>query len=261
MTRGPVALGGRDLVEALEDPLDVDVVRLLGLRDRLVVDGHVEDDVLAVRVRLGLAVHPGQAGLHDVRDLVGERRVVVHDRRVGRGQQRRVAVGVLEALAGQGRAARGGTDQEAAGQLVGHRPDRVAGPLEAEHRVEDVERDHVLAVRRVRRAGGRRGGHRARLGDALVQHLALRRLLVGEQQLAVDRLVELAGRVVDLGAREHRVHAERAVLVRRDRHDPLADVGVLHPVLEQPDRRHGGGDLVLARPLLELVVHRRRRGG
>ena len=192
--------------------------------------------------------------LHDVADLVGERRVVVHDRRVGRREQRRVAVGVLQALAGQRGAAGGGADQEAAGQLVGHRPDRVAGALEAEHRVEDVERDHGLAVRGVRRPGGRRRGHRAGLGDALVEHLALRGLLVGQQQLAVDRLVLLAARVVDLRAREHRVHAEGAVLVGRDRHDALADLRVLHPVLEQPDERHRGGDLVLARALLELGV-------
>ena len=194
--------------------------------------------------------------LHDVGDLVGERRVVVHDGRVGQREQRGVPVGVLETLAGERRPAGGGADQEAARQLVGHRPDRVAGALEAEHRVEDVERDHRLAVRGVRRPGGRRGRHAARLGDALVEHLALRRLLPRQQQLAVDRLVELAGRVVDLGRAEHRVHAERAVLVRRDRHDPLPDLVVLHQVLEQPDQRHRGGDLLLARALLELVVHR-----
>ena len=197
-----------------------------------------------------------EAVLHDVGDLVGERRVVVHDRGVGQREQRRVPVGVLQALAGQRRPAGGGADQEAARQLVGHRPDRVAGALEAEHRVEDVDRDHRLAVRGVRRARGRGGRDAAGLGDALVEHLALRRLLPRQQQLAVDRLVELAGRVVDLGRAEHRVHAERAVLVGSDRHDPLADLVVLHQVLEQPDERHGGGDLLLARPGLQLVVHR-----
>ena len=102
-------------------------------------------------LRVLVPVHPAQAVLDDVPDLVGERRVVVDDRRVGAGEQRRVPVGVLQALTGQRRPAGGGADQEAAGHLVGHRPDRVAGPLEAEHRVEDVERDHRLAVRRVRR--------------------------------------------------------------------------------------------------------------
>ena len=239
-----------------QQALDVEVLRLDRLRHRLVVDGQVVDDVLAVRVVVGGAVHPVEAVLHDVGDLVGERRVVVHDGGVGQGEQRRVPVGVLQTLAGQRRTAGRGADQEAAGQLVGHRPDRVAGALEAEHRVEDVERDHRLAVRGVRRARGRRGRDAARLGDALVEHLALRGLLPRQQQLAVDRLVELPGRVVDLGRAEHRVHAERAVLVGRDRHDPLADLVVLHQVLEQPDQRHRGGDLLLARALLQLVVHR-----
>ena len=45
-------------MDAAQDALDVDVVGLRGLRDRLVVDGDVEDDVLAVRVLLGGAVHP-----------------------------------------------------------------------------------------------------------------------------------------------------------------------------------------------------------
>ena len=188
-------------------------------------------------------------------ELVGVRRVVVHDRRVGLREQRRVAVGVLQPLTGQRRAAGGGTDEEAARELVGHRPDRVTGALEAEHRVEEVEGDHVLAVRRVRRAGGRRGRERARLGDALVEHLALLGLLVGQQQLAVHGVVALAHRVVDLGRREHRVHAEGAVLVGRDRHDPLADLLVLHQVPHQPHERHRGGDRLLARALLELAVH------
>ena len=201
------------------------MVGLGRLHHRLVVDGEVVDDVLAVRVLLARAVHPVETVSHDVGDLVGERRVVVDDGRVGEGEQWRVAVGVLETLAGQRGAAGRGADQEAAGQLVGHRPDRVAGALEAEHRVEDVERDHRLAVGRVRRPGRGRRRDAARLGDALVEHLALGGLLVGQQQLAVDGLVGLPGRVVDLGRREHRVHAEGAVLVGRDRHDPLADLG------------------------------------
>src|SRR3712207_8085563 len=55
-----------------------------------------------------------------------------------------------------------------------------------------------LAVRGV---GGADGGERrrgARLVDALVQDHALLGLLVRQHQLAVDRSVALAGRVVDL---------------------------------------------------------------
>jgi hypothetical protein len=57
-----------------------------------------------------------------------------------------VAVLVLEALAGQRRAPGGRAEQEPAAALVAERPDLVADALEAEHRIEDVERDHRHAV-------------------------------------------------------------------------------------------------------------------
>ena len=242
------------MVDALEQSVHVEALGLLRVHDRLVVDSDVEDDVLALWVVAVDGVHPAHTVLHDVGDLVGPRRVVVHDRRVGRGQQRRVTVSVLQPLARQRGAAGGGADQEAACELVGHRPDGVARALEPEHRVEDVERDHHLAVGGVRRARGCRRGHRAGLGDALVEQLARLVLSPLQQQLAVHRLVALAARVVDLGAGEHRVHAERAVLVRRDRDDARPDLLVLHPVPQQPDDGHGGRDLALARALLELGV-------
>ena len=175
-----------------------------------------------------------------------------------------MAVRVLQTLTGQRRTAGGRAEHEAARQLVGHLPELVAGALEAEHRVEDVDRDQRLAVRGVRRTRRDQRGRAARLGDAVVQHLAGRRLLVGEQQLAVDRLVLLAQRVVDLRAREERVHAEGAVLVGRDQHEALADLLVPHEVLQQPDERHGGGDRLLTRALLHrrvrLVVRAARSG-
>jgi hypothetical protein len=156
-----------------------------------------------------------------VGDLEAERRVVRHDRRVGRREQQRVAVLVLQPLAVQRGAAGGRAEQEAAAEHVGERPGGVAGALEAEHRVEDVERDHRLAVRGVRRARRRHRRHRPGLGDPLVQDLAGLGLLVRQQQLAVDRVVRLAVRAVDLGRREDRVEAERARLVRDDRHEPV----------------------------------------
>ncbi len=213
--------------------------------DRLVVHGEVVEDVLTV-----LAVHPAQTVLDDVRDLEPVRRVVRHTGRVGRGEQLRVAVRVLEALARQRRPAGGRTQHEAACQLVGHLPELVTRALEAEHRVEDVHRDQRLAVRGVRRTRGDQRGRAARLGDAVVQHLPGRRLLVREQQIAVHRLVLLPERVVDLRAREERVHAEGAVLIGRDQHETLADLLVPHEVLQDADERHGGGDRLLTRPLL-----------
>jgi hypothetical protein len=91
-----------------------------------------------------------------------------------------VAVLVLQAFAVQRGAAGGAAEQEAARAHVAGGPDEVADALEAEHRVEDVERDH-----------GRRGcvggaaaiheRHRARLVDALLEDLAVLVLLVEHQ--------------------------------------------------------------------------------
>ena len=141
---GTLLAGRAVAVDAAQQAGRVEVLRLGGLDVGLVVDGDVEVDVLRV-----LAEHPGQPALHDVCDLEGERRVVGHHRGVGRGQQQRVAVGMLQPLAGQGGAPGCRTEYEAAGHLVGGRPEPVAGALEAEHRIEDVERDHRFVVRGV----------------------------------------------------------------------------------------------------------------
>ena len=84
-----------------------------------------------------------------------------------------MAVLVLQAFAVERRAAGGAAEHEALGPRVGRRPNQVADPLEAEHRVVDEHRDHVHAVRRVSRAGGDERRHRARLGDPFFEELAV----------------------------------------------------------------------------------------
>ena len=155
------------------------------------------------------------------------------------GEDLGVAVVVLEPLPGQRGAPGGGAHHEAAAARVAEGPDLVAGALEAEHRVERVERDHRLGPGRVARAGRLERGHRARLGDALLEQLPVVLLDVGEQQLLVDRRVVLAQRVVDPDLLEERVHAEGARLVGDDRDDALADLRVAHEVPGQPAEGHG----------------------
>ena len=92
-------------------------------------------------------------------------------------------VGVLEALAVQGRPAGGPTEHEPARAAVARRPHQVPDPLIAEHGVVDVERHHLHVVRRVRRAGGDERGDGARLGDSLLQDLPVLVLLVEHQLL------------------------------------------------------------------------------
>ena len=249
-----VALALGETVDALEQALHVEALGLLDVGDRLVVHREVVDDVADVVPAVVVAVHVLQALAHDVGDLVRVRRVVVLHGRVRGRQDGGVTVHVLGALAGEGGAPGGGADHEAARELVACGPDVVRGPLEAEHRVEDVHRDHRLAVRGVRRADRveRRGG--AVLVDADVVDLPLRGLLVGQEQVPVHGQVVLALGVVDLRGREERVHAEGAGLVRDDRHEARSHVLVPHQVLEQAHERHGRGGLLLARSLAGLLV-------
>ena len=102
-----------------------------------------------------------------------------------------MAVLVLQALAVQGGASGGGAEQEAPRLHVARRPSEVADPLEAEHRIEDVEGDQREAVGAVGGGGGQPGGERPRFVDALLQHLAVLGLLVGREFPGVLGLVEL----------------------------------------------------------------------
>jgi hypothetical protein len=138
----------------------------------LVVEGEVIELVDVV------AQHGGRAVLDDRRDLVGERRVVGAAHRNGRREQQAVAVLMLEPFAHESGAAGRGAEDEAAGAGIGRGPDQVADALEPEHRIEDEEREHRHAAGGVarRRSGPR--GHRACLGDALLQDRSVGRLLV-----------------------------------------------------------------------------------
>ena len=230
---GPAAgRGGAELVEPAQDAL-LHAIGLCRLDPVLVVDRDVVEDVLPA-----LAVHPVDALAHDDRELVCEGRVVGEDVRDRRCEQVRLPVVVLEPLAGERRASGGGAHQEAAPARVAEGPDLVAGALEPEHRVERVERHHRLGPGRVRGAGGLERGHRAGLGDALLEQLPIRLLDVRQEQLLVDRRVALAERVVDADLLEEGIHAEGPRLVGNDRHDALADLRVAHEVPRQPAEGH-----------------------
>src|SRR5690625_2531719 len=94
----------------------------------LVVHREVVHHVLIAAV--SFAVYALNAVLDDVRDLVPIGRVVMHNRRVGVCQQRRVAICVLQTFTGQGGASSGGADDEATCHLVGGGPEGVTGALD-----------------------------------------------------------------------------------------------------------------------------------
>ena len=197
--------------------------------------------------------HPPQAVLDDHRDLVGERRVVGATVGDDREQHVAVAVLVLQPLAVERRPPGGAAEQEAARAAVAGRPHEVADPLVAEHRVVDVERDHLHAVGAVRGPGGDERRDRAGLGDPLLEDLAVLVLLVEHQLLGVLGLVELADRRVDPDLAEHPLHPERPRLVGDDRDDVAAQLLVAQQRREHPDERHRGRDLALA-GALELAL-------
>ena len=220
--------GLADLVDTLDDALNVNVCRLSRLVNRLVVHGQVVHDV--VIFVLG-AVHLLDTALHDVGNLVGVGRVVDLERRVGGRQDRGVAVVVLQALTGQGGTTGGCTDDEAAAHLVGCCPEAVAGALETEHRVEDVNRDHRLAVGVV---GGTDSGERCGctcLVNTNVNDLALGGLGVGEHELVVNGHVVLAVGVVQLSRGEECFHTEGTCLIGGDGSDTVTEALHTHEVL------------------------------
>src|SRR5690606_11565727 len=134
-----------------------------------------------------LGAHPPHPVLHDHGELVRVARVVRVAVRHGRRDELAVAVLVLQALARERRASRRAADQEPARLHVAAGPDEIADPLEAEHRVEEIERDHLHAVVRIRRAGRGPRAERAGLVDAFLQDLALLVLAVVRELIGVLR--------------------------------------------------------------------------
>ncbi len=143
-------------------------------------------------------------------ELVGVGRIVGDHGLIGGRQQGGVSVHVLGALTGQGGASSRGPDDESPGQLVAGRPELVAGALEAEHRVEDVNGDHRLPVSGVAGADHLEQGSRARLIDAGVHDLPGDGLPVGQHHLRIHRSVVLALGVEDLAGGEQRLQPEGA---------------------------------------------------
>ena len=213
----------------------------------LVVEREVIENVFA------LDIHATQTVRNDDRNFVGKGRIVGQDRRNRARVQQAVAVLMLQPFAVERGATGRGAEQEALGLNVAGEPHQIADALRAEHRVVNVERHHVHAVRRVGRAGGDEGRHRARLGDAFFENLAILRLVIVKQRCLVHRLVKLALRRVDPNLPEQRIHAEGARFVGNDRHDVFAQSFVPEQHREQAHERHRRGNFARARAFEELL--------
>ncbi len=84
--------------------------------------------------------------MHDHRQLVAVGGVIAAAVGDGAGEDVAVPVLVLQAFAVQRGAPGGATEQETTGLGIAGRPGQVADPLEAKHRIEDVDRQHRLVV-------------------------------------------------------------------------------------------------------------------
>src|SRR5688572_13513224 len=100
-----------------------------------------------------------------------------------------MAVLMLQPFAGQCRASGRTAEQEATSAHVASSPGEVAYALKAEHRVVDIERNHLHAVVRVRRSGGDPRAIRAAFVDAFLEDLALLVLAVVGELVGVLRRV------------------------------------------------------------------------
>ena len=100
-------------------------------------------------------------------------------------------------------------------------------------------------MRRIRCRRRHPVAHAAGLVDALLQDLAVLRLLVEHQLLGILRRVELALLVPDAELAEHAFHAERPRFVRHDRHDVLAEVLVADERVQDLHECHRRRDLAV----------------
>ena len=141
---------------------------------------------------------------------------------------------------------RGGSQQKPLAARVGRQPDEVAHPLEPEHRVVDVERDHADAEVGIGCSRRHETRHGSRLVDSLFENLAILRLAVVRELPGVDRFVELAGAGVDAELRKEPFHSEGAGLVGNDRHDVLADRLVFQQRHQGPAKGPGGREFAVA---------------
>src|SRR5262249_61480332 len=132
-----------------------------------------------------------------------------------------MAVLMLQSLAVERRTPGCRAAQEASAARVGEGPDEIAYALESEHRIEDVEGDHLDPVIRVSRSGRGERTHRSGFSDAFFQNLSVLRFFVVEEHVGVVRLVELSLAGVDAHLAEEGFPTERVRLVGGERTDEM----------------------------------------
>ena len=214
---GPGHFGRAEFVDSFDDPL----FDTFGHRWHVVVfvmDSDVVDRRFKVLVEFTHAIEDDDDG------FISPGRVVGSHGWEGHRVKMAMAVLVLKAFAVERGASGRAADEEPFGTHVGCGPDRVANALESEHRVVNIERNHVDAVGRIRCPSGDETRHRSALGDPFFEDLAVLGFLVIGDRAGVDGFVKLTGVGVDPDLLEHTFHSEGSRLVRDDRNDVRTDL-------------------------------------
>src|SRR5690625_1602469 len=253
LNAGPFPVRGAEQVQAAQDAVSEFFTAQMFRGRRLgmvfVADRQVVENVFL------LEVHAAHAVVHDCHKFVAEARVESEQVRHGVGKHVGVAVLVLQAFTVQGGAAGGRAEQEAAGHRISCRPDEVADPLEAEHRVVRVKRNGVHAVVGVGGAGSDERGSCSGFRDAFLEDLPVGGFLVVEEVFPVDGFVQLTRVRVDADLPEQGFHAEGARLVGNYRHDELAPAVVPQELAEERHVNHRGGHFPFAGTGVKLLEH------
>ena len=157
-----------------------------------------------------------------------------------------MAIFVLQAFTIQGGTAGGAANQEASGLLITGSPGHVADPLETEHRVVDVERDHRLVVGAVTGSSSHPVRHGAQLVDTFLQYLTFAIFFIEGHLIGILRGVFLPFTAVNTNLTEQAFHTKGTGFIRDDRYHPFADLLVFKQRRQHPHKGHGGGNFAIA---------------
>src|SRR5690606_19416436 len=231
-----LGLAGRtQLVHALENAFFV-TLRQAGMSVIFVHHRDVVEDVFLI------LDHAPQAILNDHGQLVRVCGIVGNAVGNERRHDMAMAVAVLQPFAIQCCPPGSAAQQEAACLHVAGGPGQIANPLESEHRVIDVKRNHDAVVTGVRRSRSNPGAERTGLVDALLQQLTVARLFVVHDLVLVDRYVLLTFGCVNADLAEQALHPERTGLVSQYRNHTRAQLFIAQYLVDDADECLCGRD-------------------
>ena len=133
------------------------------------------------------------------------------------------------------------TQQKSPGAHIAGSPGQIPDALKTEHRVIDIERNHLHTMVTIGGGCGNPGGIGPRLIDSFFQDLSFFVFPVIHDLIRINRFIELPHGGIDTVLAEHTFHAEGARFIRHNGDHVLANLFILDQGIEDPDEGHGGG--------------------